>query len=374
MKKSGKNVVALIGLFLLCVGLGALFGFGMVWLEDRYFERQLLLWDWIVILALALLFLFIQLIIHEGGHLLFGLATGYTFSSFRVGNFMWVKLDGKIRLKRMSLAGTVGQCLMLPPPYTEKFPVVWYNLGGVLLNLITAVFAVAFTPLCAGVPYLFLSLILFASMGVLLALTNGIPLRIGQVDNDGANTVSLRKNEKARYAFWLQLEINGRIANGERLKDMPAEWFVLPSDEEMKNGMLAAQGAFTENYYMDKHDFAAAKACIEHLLAVDGGFAEVHIQLMKCDLIYLLLLEGEVSGATKLWTKELRAFMQSMKKFPAVLRTQYVYALLAQKDGYKETECLMAFENAARSYPYAADIQSERELIQIIRNQAENAE
>lgn len=67
-----------------------------------------------------LLFLFImmyimilvQMVIHEAGHLVFGLASGYRFSSFRIMNFMWLKENGKIRHRRFSLAGTGGQCLM----------------------------------------------------------------------------------------------------------------------------------------------------------------------------------------------------------------------------------------------------------------------
>ncbi len=57
--------------------------------------------------------LILQIIIHEGGHLLFGLYSGYRFSSFRIGSFMWLKEGGSLKLKRLSIAGTGGQCLML---------------------------------------------------------------------------------------------------------------------------------------------------------------------------------------------------------------------------------------------------------------------
>ena len=71
------------------------------------------------ILRLALLILvmyvcmFIQIVIHEAGHLVFGRLTGYEFVSFRIGSFMWIKEEGKLKLKRYSLAGTGGQCLMI---------------------------------------------------------------------------------------------------------------------------------------------------------------------------------------------------------------------------------------------------------------------
>jgi len=38
---------------------------------------------------------YIQIAIHEFGHMIFGLITGYKFSSFRMGNLMWVKEEGE---------------------------------------------------------------------------------------------------------------------------------------------------------------------------------------------------------------------------------------------------------------------------------------
>ena len=85
--------------------------------------------------------IFLQIVIHEAGHLFFGLLSGYDFSSFRVGNFMWVNENGKIKLKRMSIVGTGGQCLMSPPEINtnEKFPFVLYNLGGSIMNIISGI-------------------------------------------------------------------------------------------------------------------------------------------------------------------------------------------------------------------------------------------
>ncbi len=74
--------------------------------------------------------IFAQMIIHEAGHLVFGLLSGYQFSSFRIMSFMWVKENGQMKLRRLSVAGTGGQCLMAPPePVDGNIPVVLYNLG-----------------------------------------------------------------------------------------------------------------------------------------------------------------------------------------------------------------------------------------------------
>ena len=65
-----------------------------------------------------------------------------TICSFRVFNLMWIREGGRIRLRRMSIAGTGGQCLMGPPDLKDgKMPVMLYNFGGAIFNLLFAVLA-----------------------------------------------------------------------------------------------------------------------------------------------------------------------------------------------------------------------------------------
>ena len=74
-----------------------------------------------------------QLILHEAGHLVCGLISGYRFSSFRVGSLMLFQEGKRLRFKTLSIAGTGGQCLMLPPQCDDTpIPFRLYLLGGVL--------------------------------------------------------------------------------------------------------------------------------------------------------------------------------------------------------------------------------------------------
>ena len=77
----------------------------------------------------ALSFLFI--IIHEAGHLVMGLLTGYKYLSFRVGSIVLQKTEQGMKFKKYSIAGTGGQCLMIPPDMEnpEDVPYFWYNFG-----------------------------------------------------------------------------------------------------------------------------------------------------------------------------------------------------------------------------------------------------
>ena len=89
----------------------------------------------------------LQILLHEGGHLIGGLLSGYHFVSFRILNWTIIKEEGKVRIKHFSIAGTGGQCLLTPPEKPMKeIPVILYNLGGVIMNLLTATLSLILPP------------------------------------------------------------------------------------------------------------------------------------------------------------------------------------------------------------------------------------
>lgn len=310
-------------------------------------------------------FVFVQLVIHEAGHLVFGLLTGYRFSSFRIGSFMWVRVGERVRFKRLSIAGTGGQCLMAPPAFEDgKFPFVLYNLGGSLMNIAAGLLFLPLYALAGGDTFLGFLFLIAAELGFVMAAMNGIPMRMGMVDNDGYNALSLGKDPAARRAFWLQMKINEQTTLGVRLKDMPEEWFTLPDDGELKNSMIASIAVFHCNRLMDAHRFREAEEKMAHLMGVKTGIVGLYKNLMLCDRIYIELLgENRPDVIAGMRTKELERFMKSMRSFPSVLRTQYAYALLAQGDSGKAWKYKAQFEKIEKTYPYPSDIQSERELM-----------
>ncbi len=319
--------------------------------------------------------IFLQTIIHEGGHLIFGLLTGYRFSSFRIGGLMWLKQGDQVVLRWMRLAGTSGQCLMAPPDLVDgKMPFALYNLGGCICNLAAClVFYMVFLLVPADSLWA-RQLLILVLVGGALALMNGIPLRLGTVDNDGRNALSLGKDAGALRSFWIQMKANELLAKGVRIKDMPAEWFELPQNEDMKNSMTASAAVFSCNRLMDEHRFQEAQEQIERILALDSGMVGLHRNLLGWDQLYCELVGlNRRNVVEEMLTKEQRKFMKSMRTFPTVMRTEYVYALLAERDQEEAEKRRRLFEKRAVSYPYPSDIQSERELMEIARQRAMGA-
>ncbi len=310
----------------------------------------------------------LQIIIHEAGHLIFGLWTGYEFSSFRIFSFMWMKIDGKIQFKRFSLLGTGGQCLMNPPDMVDgKIPYVLYNLGGSIVNMVSAILFLGLYLISRGIPMLSYWFLMFALFGVAFALMNGVPMRMGTVDNDGYNALSLGKNPQALRSFWVQMKANHAQARGMTMSDMPQEWFWMPSDEDMKNSMVAPMGVVCCNRLLEEKKFAEADALMERLLNMESGIVGLHRNLMIADRMFCELLgECRMDVVNEMYSKEQKQFMKAMRTFLSIVRTEYAYALLGEKDEKKANAVKDRFEKIANTYPYSGDLKMEREYMGLI--------
>lgn len=317
-------------------------------------------------------FLF-QVIVHEGGHLVFGLLSGYRFCSFRIFSLMWVKEQGKLKTRRLSLAGTAGQCLMAPPDMVDgKIPVFLYNMGGSIMNgIFMAIFFGLYMAL-KPFPVPCAVMLVFAMIGLVLGLSNAIPMRTELIANDGYNAISLSKDPQALRAFWVQMKVVEQTAMGIRIKDMPPEWFEIPSDEAMKNSMVATVGVFACSRLMDENRLEEARALMERLLSAKISLSGIHRNIMINDLIFIETVgENRPEVIQSMLTKEFLAFRKSMAAYPTVLRTQYACALITDRDSQKAAQLKRQFEKAAKKYPYPCELEQEYEFLQLAEQKAQ---
>ena len=329
--------------------------------------------DAALILSICLAMI-LQIIIHEAGHLVFGLMSGYKFCSFRIGNIMLLKDDEKWVLRNYSLAGTGGQCLMSPPDFVDgKIPVVLYNFGGCIMNVIASILFVAVAVHAGSNELVFTFSISMILIGITFALTNGIPLQVGMINNDGMNAISLGKNPAALRAFWTQLRVNEELTRGKRLKEMSPSYFAIPAESEMGDTMVATIAVFHANWLMDQVRLEEAEPYIKALLAKKTGISGLHRSILISERIYLeLVVNKNVDEAIRLHDKAHEKFVKAMKTMPSIIRTEYAYALLAEKDEEKAKKILDQFEKNAKTYPYPREIEGERELIARVQNENNN--
>ena len=323
-------------------------------------EGIMMLFEYIVALIAAW---YLNIVVHEGGHLVFGLACGYRFSSFRIGSLMLVSQQGKLNFRSYKLAGTGGQCLMIPPERKEKMSeIILFNLGGVIFNFIFSIICFTLKFVFPDVYILSQSLLFSGFLSVFGMLTNGIPLNMGGIANDGMNALQLSQNSEAAASFKKQLLINAAQTEGIRVSEMPDEWFALPEGADMQNTHNATLAVFAAERLFDSGDINAVSAAVSEVLNSDYNIIGLHRNLLTCDLIYCQLVNGsaEVDG---LLTPSLYKFMSTMKNYPSIIRTEYTIALLKNGNKTKAEKILAHYEKIAHKFPYQQEIDSERALM-----------
>ena len=313
-------------------------------------------------LALAVLAYFLQVAVHEGGHLVCGLLTGYRPLSFRIGRVLLVKLDGRWRVRRFHVPGTGGQCLMAPPAQ-ESPPYRLYHLGGGLANLLLAALA-----LTAFLWTDFLPARVFtgalACLGLWMAAVNLIPMRQGGIGNDGYNVKYLGQDSLALLCSSAQLWMNESLLEGYSLADMPEEWFRLPKGANLGNPMIAGTAMQAASRLIALGNLEEADKAVRALLQRNDLLGLYRLELTG-EAIYCALVLGQKREAERLYTPEVKRYWkQTLSYYPARVRQVYTWALLAEEDQAKAQALWERFEIVAARYPYSGELVGERRLME----------
>ncbi len=364
------NVISILG--------GVFMGiFSMINLESVFGEDEFLI-TYVVLILIVIITFVLQSIIHELGHLVAGLISGYSFSSFRVGGLMLIKENGTFHLRIHSLAGTGGQCLMIPPERDENgnYPIILYNLGGVIFNCLSLPLFGAVAALIHGedtVWFVFFSMLVFT--GALNAVVNGIPMRLSAVNNDGSNIVELRDSAEARRVFYNQFRMIDYMGRGTRLRDMPSDIFYMPDDSSLDNSISVGGAVFYENRLIDEGKYREAAELIDHILSIDTALIGVHRALLIGDRITVALLLGEERELAErlLADKKFTEISKQMKNSITFIRVEYARLRLLECNDAKAEGLRKKFDKYAASHPYFADVAPETDLMLAIDAAAETA-
>ena len=289
----------------------------------------------LVAFVAMLVAIFMHIVLHEAGHLLMGLATGYRFSSFRIASIAFVRREGWIKIRRYKLAGTGGQCLMLPPECpSERVHFFWYNAGGVMMNVTLALVSLSLLMTCdLSMWWTELCLMMFI-VGMFLAVINGIPMRPGGVQNDGMNILILYRVPEKRKDFIRQLQIATAATEGKRMSELPAEWFDFSPVDDYKDFLRLASRLNHQARLIDEGNFLAAHVAVEDLLQHFDELPKlIRFELAGESVFTELLTENRKEFIDKYWTKEQVDYVKNSARFSSSKqRILFAYALFAEKD------------------------------------------
>lgn len=300
--------------------------------------------------------IFLSTLLHECGHLVMGLLSGYEFAAFRVGRLEVSSQNGRLALRRIEVPVAAGQCAMFPPK-DGSLRFAGFLAGGVLVNLLCAAagFAVAASGLRS--PVIVVAGFYLFVVNAHALLLNAIPWK--SLNNDGMKLYMLSRypEERAYYMRLMQFD-NYR---GMRLTKMPDALFEPVPEEDLKlaYGGMCAVNNFSR--FVDQMDLESALTLGEILLE-KGKRLGMHRGGVAIDLLYCELVGQNRPEVIEYLENELKNYPTAYQ--PIVKeRIDYVCALLKRNNPTEAWMAATAFEKQAAKYPDKWVLENERELM-----------
>ena len=268
-------------------------------------------------LALGLVFLvlafWVQVVLHEAGHALAGIAGGLRPLAFGIGPLRLERgADGWRFRWGGGLSGISGFAALLPPADGSPSRGVQaaYLLGGVVANAIVA--GLALWALAASPPEMLRGLLVaLAATGLFVAVVNLIPFRSQGWLSDGAGLWSLWRQPGLAFASITLQQVLQASMDGVRPRDWPAA--LLPADdapfgEYDEPGLDTAIASMRLSRALDAGRPDQAEAAARYLysawptasLALRPGLAAmlaVHCLLVRRDMVAVRAWRERMDGS-----------------------------------------------------------------------------
>lgn len=321
-------------------------------------------------LLVLLLWFCVHIIVHEFGHLVTGLLTGYRFVSFRVGKSMLVKENGKLAAKKMTLKDTGGQCLMCPPPSRpEEMEDTWYLLGGPLANMVIASLFMYLYSIFTYTLTTYLVFFLGGVAGLISCIVNLFPMKAGGMVNDGYNIFITGRNAHAKAAFYYCLTANAQMSEAEQLSDISGELLTGIKEFSYEDITNVGEGnlySLCSLIYLAEGDYEAAKECSRRLFETEGVLELFKLEA-QCDLLYHELIGAcRQEEIEKLYTKELKKYIHQTSGYPTRKMLMFAYYHCYKRDELQATRELCDLKALKDVYPvrfeYAAALKEVERL------------
>lgn len=236
----------------------------------------------------AIIFGFINTLVHEWGHIIAAKKNGFYITTVIVWFFKWTKKNGRFYFDFCKLGEEAGYTESIPtsPENSEKrFRAV--SLGGIYASLILTVISVGFIFVGGYVPVaLYAVLCMSLPVSAYFLLGVALPAENGGVKNDGAVVCGINKKTDSLKVACSVLSFQGELYQGKTpsltnekyLFDVPQ----LPEDDVNFYALLSARYA----YYLDKEDYENAKKVSDRLYGLIDDMPQGMAIQVKLDALY----------------------------------------------------------------------------------------
>lgn len=305
-------------------------------------------------------------LVHETGHLVCGLLSGYRFVSFRIFSFTVIRDHGHLRVKRFAISGTGGQCLLAPPDVPDgRIPTVWYNLGGVLANVAVLLILLPFLWAVSD-PFAEVFLTVFLLVDLFFILINGVPMRMGGIANDANNALMLRRDARSLGALAVQLRANALVQEGVRPRDMPLNWFETEGDIDYRNQLQVGVALMKAGRLIDLEQWDDAYREHEMLYGHKEEIMPLYVREIECELLFLALVTGRMAQARELYGSDsLRSYIGNYRRIMSSKeRLLFAVALFMEEDHGKAAGILDQVGSHRNDYLMQGEVKSDLAIME----------
>ena len=305
----------------------------------------------IILILFGLLFYtlyFISIILHEFGHLIFGLNAKLTFISFNILSYTFCIENNKLKIKKEAkIPGVLGYCNMT----TEKNKkyntnsIKLYYMGGIIFNIILAFISTVLIFFTNNV-YLMLIYILNIGNNVYLAIANAIPTITKSGKNTDALQIIYYADDKEYINTMSKLQmLQGLLAKGYDLKNIDKNLFSKPqtfkTNSDVLNAMIYVDYLSSKDQYHEASKYA--KKILEEAkeLLSKQYIISLKLQLINC----IFYSDGDFNQIKEIWNEDIKKYLDLMEKVtPIYIGINYMYATLIEKNEENSKKYLNLFQ------------------------------
>lgn len=236
--------------------------------------------------AAALAFL-IHLILHEVGHFLGGLLTGWKLINLQIYHFALVRDKDRVRFRYLPAVNY--QCIMYPK--SLETGAILYTIGGYLMNLFIGL--IGFILLFITEKLLIWSYAwCFFGIGLVFYLINGAA-NTRRICNDKACYLLIKKSENTKVCHNAQLMIAKGLNEGMTYQRISEELLCLNGDRA-DNDIEAYQAILEYYFHLEAINFIMMRKALDKMRE-DAAYCKEIADIIAIEQLYLELvarLEG----------------------------------------------------------------------------------
>lgn len=347
-KKMSPTTFVKIFTFLFFMALGAF----AVSYEFRYFGKMTIRY-YVYTIGIFLVSIPLHVIVHEVGHLLTGLLSGYKFLMFRLFNQLWIQTDNGLSKRKQYIPGVLGQALMTPPEPNEgkQPPVLFYHLGGLLFNGLTAlIFLIIGLQLAnPSIRYFFY---VSATTAFFLLVTNALPIK----GTDGYNISQYLKVGVAKDETTMILYLYRDMVQGVPFQEIQKK-IDLDDFQDFSKPHTTTLYTLHAATYLEELDFEQARAIYSTLWSKKDQLFAAHQIEISFNYFFTLLLTDPLHPAV--------AEIRQTKPFNTYRKQKLAdsYRIFAAEALYLEnnrTKALDLLNKGQKQIPYAPTVSDEK--------------